>query len=177
MLYGKRGLLESLDFPKLIPAPDTAPERAETGTQNHEGMMGAAAAVDFFASLAGTGGSRRERLAAAFAELHTRGATPAAELWEGLSEIEGVTLYGPTPGAPRTPTVSFTVSNVASTVVAEKLAARGIFASHGDFYAATVIERLGLGDEGLVRAGCACYTTAEEVGRLVAGVAEIARGD
>ena len=32
ILYGKRYLLSALDFPKLIPAPDTAPERAETGT-------------------------------------------------------------------------------------------------------------------------------------------------
>ncbi|HEX8421894.1 MAG TPA: aminotransferase class V-fold PLP-dependent enzyme, partial [Pyrinomonadaceae bacterium] len=33
VLYGKQELLESLDFPKLLPAPDTAPERVETGTQ------------------------------------------------------------------------------------------------------------------------------------------------
>ncbi|HZG52856.1 MAG TPA: cysteine desulfurase-like protein, partial [Pyrinomonadaceae bacterium] len=52
VLYGKQALLDSLDFPKLMPAPDTAPERAETGTLNHEGIAGAAAAVDFFASLA-----------------------------------------------------------------------------------------------------------------------------
>ena len=31
ILYGRHDLLESLDFPKLIPAPDAAPERAETG--------------------------------------------------------------------------------------------------------------------------------------------------
>src|SRR5437764_12249985 len=52
ILYGRHDLLDSLDFPKLIPAPDSAPERAETGTQNHEGIAGAAAAVDFLASLA-----------------------------------------------------------------------------------------------------------------------------
>src|SRR5262249_44651745 len=49
VLYGKRDLLQSLDVPKLRPAPDTAPERLETGTQNHEGIVGAAAAVDFLA--------------------------------------------------------------------------------------------------------------------------------
>jgi selenocysteine lyase/cysteine desulfurase len=38
----------------------------------------------------------------------------------------------------------------------------------------TVVERLGLGAEGLVRAGCACYTTADEVTRLVDSVREIA---
>ena len=51
VLYGRHELLASLDFPKLLPAPDTPPERAETGTQNHEGIAGAAAAVDFLASL------------------------------------------------------------------------------------------------------------------------------
>jgi selenocysteine lyase/cysteine desulfurase len=67
------------------------------------------------------------------------------------------------------------VDNVASTEVARRLAARGLFLSHGDFYAATVVERLGLGDEGLVRAGCACYTTADEIERLIEGVKEIAK--
>ena len=54
--------------------------------------------------------------------------------------------------------------------VAAALAARGVFVSHGDFYATTVIERLGRAPEGVVRAGCACYTTADEVARLVDGV-------
>ncbi|MDX6271972.1 MAG: hypothetical protein QOD28_3195 [Acidobacteriota bacterium] len=179
VLYGKHALVESLDFPVLIPASHTSPERAETGTLNHEGIAGAAAAVDFFASLAPASvsdGSRRERLRASFDTLHARGSALTEQLWRGLSDIEGVRVYGVPPDAPRTPTVSFTVAGVASTVVAEGLAARGLFLSHGDFYAATVIERLELGVEGLVRAGCACYTTAEEIERLIRGVAEIARG-
>lgn len=175
VLFGKRNLLESLDFPKLLPAPDTAPERLETGTQNHEGIAGAAAAVDFFASLA-QGDSRRERLAASFAVLHARGADLTARLWQGLSDIQGVKVYGPPLTSPRTPTVSFTIAGVSSNIVAQKLAARGFFLSHGDFYAATVIERLSLGVEGLVRAGCACYTTAEEVESLLHVVGEIAGG-
>ena len=52
VLFGKMALLESINFPKLIPAPDAAPEKVETGTQNQEGMVGAGAAVDFLASLA-----------------------------------------------------------------------------------------------------------------------------
>ena len=48
-----------------------------------------------------------------------------------------------------------------------------LFVSHGDFYAARVPEDLGV--DGLVRAGCACYTTAEEVDRLVAGVRDLVR--
>ena len=158
----------------MIPAPDAAPENVETGTQNQEGIVGAGAAVDFIASFAPSS-LRRASLAAAYAGLHERSAELTRMLWRGLETIEGVNLYGPSPDFPRTATVAFTVNGVTSTEVARTLASRGLFLSHGDFYAATVIERLGLGDEGLVRAGCACYTTANEIERLIEGVREIAK--
>lgn len=174
VMFGKLALLESIDFPKLIPAPDSAPEKVETGTQNQEGIVGAGAAIDFLASL-GAGESRRSKLTAAYRELHERSAQLTRNLRDGLLGIKGVRLYGPPPELPRTPTVSFTVDGVRSTEVARKLAARGLFLSHGDFYAATVTERLGLGAEGLVRAGCACYTTSDEIERLIEGVKGIAK--
>ena len=188
VFYGKQDLLESVDFPKLQPAPDTAPERAEMGTQNHEGIAGAAAAVDFYASLAEQNtargsdrvkdsiSSRRTNLESAFKGLRAHSAPQVKRLWESLSGINGVRLYGPPPDVERTPTVSFTVKNVASTEVARRLAEQGLFASHGDFYAATVIERLGLQPEGLVRVGCACYTSDDEIERLIEAVHEIALG-
>ena len=58
--------------------------------------------------------------------------------------------------------------------VTRALVDRGVFTSHGDFYAATIVGLLGHAEDGLVRAGAACYTTVEEVERLVAGVREIA---
>jgi len=174
ILFGRRDRLQALDAPKLAPAPDTAPERLETGTLDHEGIAGAGAAVEFLASLA-AGGSRRERLERTFAALHRRGQELVERLWAGLGDIPGVTRYGPPPGRPRTPTVSFTVAGRSSEQVATALAAEGVFVSNGDFYATTVVERLGLTAEGLVRAGCACYTTADEVDRLVAGVARLKR--
>jgi cysteine desulfurase family protein (TIGR01976 family) len=199
-LWCRRELLQTLPFSKVQPSSNLAPERAETGTLNHEGIAGAAATVEFLASLgdgqplnspaisAGTGTvatdrsrmsrlsdiSRRGRLQAAFAGLHERSATLTAQIWRGLAEIDGVTLYGPPPDGPRTSTVAFTMRGVASSEVARRLADRALFVSHGNFYAATVIERLGLGRDGLVRAGCACYTTAEEVARLIDCVREIA---
>src|SRR5437773_7176555 len=169
ILYGRHDLLDSLDFPKLIPAPDSAPERAETGTQNHEGIAGAAAAVDFLASLA-PGPTRRGSLRAGLRQLHARGDALITQLWNGLQEMKRVHLYGPPPGTTRTPTIAFTVNGMPSMEVAKKLAAQGVFLSHGDFYAMTVVERLGQAPDGLVRAGCACYTTPEEVDRLLAGV-------
>ena len=169
ILFGRHDLLGSLDFPKLLPAPDSAPERAETGTQNHEGIAGAAAAVDFLASLA-SGATRRERLHAAFQRLHDRGDALFTQLWDGLREMERVRLYGPPPGTKRTPTIAFTVNGIPSIEVAKKLAQRGVFLSHGDFYAMTVVERLGQTLHGVARAGCACYTTSQEADRLLAGV-------
>ncbi len=174
VLYGKHDLLAAIDFPKLLPSPNTAPERAETGTQNHEGMAGAAAAVDFLASLA-EGASRRERLRHAFAGLHERGVALVTRLWDGLGAIDGVCMYGPTPDLPRTPTVGFTVKGKSSMKVATELVEHGIFASNGDFYATTVVDRLGQAKDGMVRAGCACYTTSEEVERLIEAVRVIAQ--
>ncbi len=172
VLYGKRGLLETLDVPKLEPAPNEAPDRLETGTQNHEGICGAAAAVNFLASLS-DGATRRERLVNTFAALHERGHALFKRLWDGLHAIDGVTVFGPGPDEARTPTVSFIVNGVPAIEVTQHLVERGVFTSHGDFYALTVIERLGQSEHGVVRAGCACYTSAEEVERLLAAVREI----
>jgi len=173
VIYGKESLLASLDVPKLAPAPDAAPERMETGTQNHEGIIGAGAAVDFLASL-GTGATRRARLESAFKRLHTDGMALFRQLWSGLAEIGGVTRYGPGPDAPRTPTLSFTIAGVPSETAALALAEQGVFVSNGDFYATTVVERLGQTRDGLIRAGASCYTTADEVARLVDGVRRLA---
>jgi cysteine desulfurase family protein (TIGR01976 family) len=172
VLYGRHDLLQSLDVPKLQPAPGEPPEHLETGTQVHEGIVGAAAAVKFLASLA-EGATLRDKLRNAFAGLHTRGDEMFRKLWDGLQSIDGVTVFGPDPDSPRTPTVSFIVGNIPSIDVARGLAQRGIFASHGDFYAQSVVERLGKTEQGLVRAGCVCYTTDEEIERLLNGVRKI----
>jgi len=176
VLWGKRDLLQALDVPKLDPAPSEAPENLETGTQNHEGIVGAAAAVDWLASLARMPGTRkREALAATLAELHHRGATLFRHLWDGLGEIRGVRRYGLAPDHPRTPTLAFRVAGKTCDDVAVAMAQRGLFVSHGDFYAATIIERLGVGPDGVVRVGCSAYTSSDEIERVVRAVGEIAR--
>ena len=172
VLWGKGALLREIDFPKLLPAPNYIPENAETGTQNQEGIVGAAAAIEFLASL-GSKQTRRENLQSVFAEKHARNMRLFAGLWEGLSSLRGVRLYGPPPNAPRTPTLAFTIAGRTSTEAARALAKKGLFLSHGDFYAWTVVQRFGLAPEGFIRAGCACYTTEEEIERLVAGVADL----
>ncbi len=184
VLCGKEERLAELDLPKLDPAPNTVPERIETGTQNHEGIVGAAAAVDFLASLAAPGRvsgdpvpTRSERLDLVFEELQRRGDALLERMWSGLARIRGVRLFGPPPGEPRTPTLAFTVGDEPSKDVAARLAREfGVFVSHGDFYAPTALERLGRRSQGWVRAGCAIYTTEQEIERLIEGVAGLFPG-
>lgn len=176
LLWGRRALLERLDVPKLAPAPESAPERMELGTPSFEAMAGTTAAIDFLASLSNVGGSRRERVAATMHGLHARGAVLARQLIDGLRAIPSVKVLGPDAAAPRTPTVSFAVGSRPAREIARALATRGVFASSGNFYASTIVAKLGYGGTGLVRAGAACYTTSDEVSRLLDAVAEVARG-
>lgn len=174
VLWGRRELIEQLDLPKLAPAADTAPERLETGTQNHEGIVGAAAAVDYVASLTQSDLPRRARLLQVAEVLHERGVELVGKLWNGLATIRGLRLYGPPPGSARTATLSFTLAGHEPAAMATALAARGVFVSHGDFYATTVARVYGRERDGFVRAGCAAYTTAHEVERLLEGVRKLA---
>lgn len=177
ILYARPDLVASLDLPKLEPSPAAPPDSLETGTQNHEAIVGAAAAVRF---LAQAGSDQQDDLRGALAEsagaLHLEAMRRTQQLWDGLGAIDGVTRYGVDPSSPRTPTVSFTLAGFASDDVSRRLAEEGLFVSSGDFYASTLVQRLGLAEQGLVRVGCACYTTEEEVDRLLAAVERLAGG-
>ena len=113
-------------------------------------------------------------MATAFCEIHEREAELCRRLWDGLGCLDAVALHGPVPATKRTATVSFTMRGVDSEQVAVALARHGCFVSHGDFYASTVVRRLGLESEGLVRIGAACYTNAEEIDRVVAAITKLA---
>ena len=174
VLWGRHELLEAVWPPKLAPAPDAPPERWETGTLNHEGIAGTEAAVDFIASLA-AGDDRATALDGALAGLSSRGEILVNRLLDGLGDIGGVRLFGPRRGRPRTPTVSFTIEGSSPAEAAALLSDEwGLFLSHGDFYASSVTRRLGAEPGGLLRAGCACYTTEEEVDRLIEAVDRLA---
>ena len=170
ILWGRSELLNAVKVPKLIPAPNEAPDRLETGTQSFESIVGAHAAVDYLAGI-GDGATRRERLVHAYEAMHERQQALVEQMWTGLSSLRGVTTYGPLPTEARTSTVSFTVAGRTSRDVALALAEQAVFVSNGDFYATTVVEKLGHAADGIVRAGAACYTTPGEVERLIAAVA------
>ncbi len=168
VLWGRRELLEQVDTPRLRPAPATAPERLETGTGSFEAIAGAAAALDWLASLTDAAGPLRDRLQASYREVAHRESLLLARLWAGLGTIPGCTRYGLAPGGPRTGTVAFTLDGQPASVVADRLAQHDCAVTHGDFYAATAAERCGVAGEGWLRVGLAAYHRAEDVDRLLA---------
>jgi cysteine desulfurase family protein (TIGR01976 family) len=180
VLWGRAGLLERLTPYRVPPSSDEIPERWETGTPNHEGIVGSGAAVAWIAGLAGepapASGAVRPRLEAAMAAVRRQETERFARLWEGLREIRGVRVHGPPAGADRTPTAAFTVAGAHPDAVAAHLAARGVFVWSGNFYAPSVTEKLGVeAAGGVVRAGVAPYTTDDDVDRLLEGVEQVAR--
>ena len=73
----------------------------------------------------------------------------------------------------RVATFAFTVAGVSPGAVAEHLGERDIAVWDGDYYAVELMRRLGLDDEGAVRAGFVHYNTPAEVDRLVAALEEL----
>ena len=178
ILWGRTEHLERLTPYKVPPASNAAPERWETGTLNHEGIAGTGAAVEWIAGLAGDpADDLRESLRRGYAAMHRHESRLFARLYEGLTAIPGVRVYGPPADGRRTPTAGFTIEGVTPDQAATRLGAEGVFVWNGDFYATTVCDVLGLSDcGGLIRAGIAPYTTDDDVERLVDGVARLARG-
>ncbi|HEV2148695.1 MAG TPA: cysteine desulfurase-like protein [Longimicrobiaceae bacterium] len=176
LLWGKPEHMEALVPYKVPPCADTLPERWETGTMNHEGMAGVAAAVDWIASLAPEpAATRREALRAAMERIGEHEDALFDRLLDGLEAIPGVRVFGPPRGEPRTPTAGFTVRGVHADEVARRLGDEGVCVWSGNFYATGVTEGLGIVQQGgLVRAGVAPYCTDEDVRRLVEGVGRIA---
>ena len=182
VLYGRKDAFRSLKTYKLAPQEEAPPAKIETGTLNHEGIAGAIAAVDFisrigerFLDTSRGVPSRRDLVIAGMTAIEEYEKPMAKRLIEGLMQIRGVKVYGPPIDGPRTSTVSFTLEGKTPKEVASDLGRRGIFVWDGDFYATTLVKRLGLAESGgLVRIGLAPYNTPEEVERLLEAIESIA---
>jgi cysteine desulfurase family protein (TIGR01976 family) len=178
VLAAHRTLLESWTPYKVIPAPDDAPDRWETGTQNHEGLAGLTAAVDYLAGLAGdTGVARRERISASFRAIAEHERMLADRFLEGIASLPTIQLWGIKDRArldERTPTFAIRIGREPPAETAKELAVRGICVWDGDYYAREIMIRLGLFDTGgAVRVGFCHYHTLDEVDRVLEALAEL----
>ena len=164
-------LLEALHPDKLLPATNVVPERFELGTLPYELLAGVTAAVDVLASLIDAPGDRRSRILASMTALEDYEDALHARMREGLESIPGIRLYSN--AKHRTPTETFTIDGHASSDISAHLAARGVNAPAGNFYALEVSRWLGLGDAGGVRVGLAPYTNDDDVDRLIDGLRDL----
>jgi cysteine desulfurase family protein (TIGR01976 family) len=185
VLYGKREHLLRLRPYKVRPAAESLPGRWETGTQNHEGMAGVTAAIEYLADLgrrhAPEAHGQRAALLAAYHALSAYERSLLKQLVPALLEIPGLTFYGITDPArfhQRVPTVAVRMAGRSPREMAEYLGERGIFTWDGNYYALNLSERLGVEPSGgMLRIGLVHYNTPEEVERLLAALRELAKRD
>lgn len=153
-------LLAELSPYKVRPAPGAGPGRWETGTPSYEAAAGVNAAAEFLIDCGMDAVASREH-------------EVFAPLLEGLLRMPHVTVYGPCDMVDRAPTVAFTVAGRPAGEVAARLAEARVAVWSGDYYAVEVTAALGL-QHGAVRAGVACYTSPDDVARLLAAVTDLA---
>ncbi|MGH7172603.1 MAG: aminotransferase class V-fold PLP-dependent enzyme, partial [Gemmataceae bacterium] len=180
ILWGKEELLRSLPAYKLRPATEDLPGRWMTGTQNHEGLAGVTAAIDYLASIgtiSGEGKSRRERLVHAFTAIQDYERMLADRLLDGLASRPRFRVWGITrreQRGQRVPTVSITAGDQSPQQIAEHLASREIYTWNGNMYALELTERLGVEEHGgLLRLGLVHYNTADEIDTLLQALDEL----
>ena len=163
-------LAESLPADRVRPADETPPgHRFEAGTQSHEAIAGATAAIEYLRELGGGD------LGSAFGLIEEHETRLSAQFLSGLPG--GVELYGIRTPEGRTPTFCFNVKGRAPREVAELLAEQDLYVWDGNYYALEPMRALGLDDTGgAVRAGFQHYTTEEEVDRLLEALTELADG-
>ena len=160
MAFGREEVLRRWRPYKVRPSADEpVGRRFELGTSQHELLAGFVAAVDYVDSLGWDAITAYEH------ELGARflAGLPSDVALHGLPTTDG-----------RVPTFCFSVPGRSARSVAEHLAERDVAVWWGNYYALETIRHLSLDeDDGAVRAGIVHYNTAEEVDRLLAGVAEL----
>jgi cysteine desulfurase family protein (TIGR01976 family) len=175
VLWGKRSLLEEVEAYKVRPAPLAPPGKWMSGTQSHEAIAGAAAAVEYLADLGRrlTGNEalpRRGALREAYRELGAYERHLAGRLLAGLEQIDDIKVWGITSLQrleERVATISLTHERFAAEEIAQQLGSQGFFVWHGNYYALNLTETLGLEPQGMLRIGLLHYNTVSEVERVL----------
>ncbi len=192
VVWGRLELLEQLAAYKVRPANPNPPYKFETGTQNHEGLAGLTAAINYLAALGREYGNqatlerttgldnyegRRKELKQAMHCVVAYERPLFTYMLAELQTIPGITVYGitnPVEFDERCPTLAFTREGFTPQEIAIHLGNQGIFVWDGNYYALSVTERLGLEESGgMVRVGLIHYNTQAEVDRLLTALREM----
>ena len=188
VLWGRTRLLQQLPAYKVRPATESLPGRWMTGTQCHEGIAGAAAAVRYLAELAPDISQQIDTLRTAAFRARLRGAMQgiqryerglAARLLKGLAEMPRYEVWGIRDQArlnERVPTVGITLAGYTAGELATFLAQRSIYTWNGNMYALNLSERLGLESRGgFLRLGMVHYNTEAEIDETLQALGDFLR--
>ncbi|HET9657601.1 MAG TPA: cysteine desulfurase-like protein [Kineosporiaceae bacterium] len=174
------GTLGPIHPDKLDSATEAVPERFERGTSPFAQHAGIAAAVDHLAGLAdlavvdragsadlaGVPATRRERIIASMNAVQAYETALFRRLLDGLAGLDRVHRIGSP--ARQAPTVWFTVDGLHPDQVAEQCANARVNVWSGHNYAWELAGLLGIrGTGSAVRASVSCYTTVDEIDRLL----------
>ena len=143
--------------------PMQYPTRLEAGTLNSHGIAGLGAAVDYLS---------RQGVEALYRREHAL----TTQFYEGVSAIEGVTVYGDFSQAPRAAIVSLNVRDCDSSTVADALYTDyEIAVRAGAHCAPRMHAALGTTDQGAVRFSFSPFNTEKEIQTAVEAVRQIAQ--
>lgn len=166
VLYGKKKLLENMepiefggemiDFVNLYDSTwKELPWKFEGGTPIIAGAIGLGAAIDFLTEVGLDNIQAHEHKLAAYA-------------LEKMSEVEGMTFYGPKDASKRAGLVTFNLADVHPHDVATVLDAEGIAVRAGHHCAQPLMKWLNA--SATARASFYLYNTEEDIDKLVAGL-------
>lgn len=142
--------------------PEVMPDRYESGTLNTVGLAGLGAGIKYVNE------QGLEKIRAHGQKLLTR-------LIDGLRQIPGAILYGPSQPDQQVPVVSFNLCNLGSSEAAFALDRVYDIACRSGLHCAPAAHRtMGTLESGTVRLSMSYHNTAEEVDKTLAAIAEIA---
>ena len=163
LLAADPALLADLTPDKLRPAPDTGPDRWQTGTASFEAIAGIGGAIEYLDDIG-------------MDAIATHESALIERFLDGVAPLRHVQLHGPAEATGRTPTFAVTLDGLTPTSVAEAFAAHGINVWAGHYYALEPMRALGLLDAGgAVRIGFAHYHRADDVDRVLEVLADLTR--
>ncbi len=176
MLYGKEEHLVNLPgINHFFIEEDEVPYKFQPGNQNYELSYGAIGIADYISEMAvlhgfENGKSLNQKTKAFFDLVKRHEEKLMKPIIDLLDSKANVKIIGERSfdAEIRVPTISFTVDEMQSDEIVEKVDAHKIGIRYGHFYAKRLIDKLGLAEQnGVVRVSLVHYNTIEEVKKLV----------
>lgn len=180
LMYGKYDLLRELDgLYHYFYDKEKVPGKLEPGNPSYEMAYSTDGIVAYLAELGerqGATGSRREKIAAAYAAITAHEDQLTDRLLTWLNARNDCRVIGETvnDASTRVPTIAFKFDGLESGAVCRAMDDHGIAIRFGDFHSRRLVEELNeASDGGVIRVSMVHYNTLEQVDRLTAALAEV----